>query len=90
MGSEAAKISDKLKLRLKCAGVEPLLVQPAEKERKIMKIVLWKKLQGKKLELWKMLPEEERGRQSLLSLGRRRSNATHRTLVWYGVASTKP
>jgi len=34
MGSEAAKISDKLKLRLKCAWVEPLLVQPAEKERK--------------------------------------------------------
>jgi len=34
MGSEAAKISDKLKLRLKCAGVEPLLVQPAEKVKK--------------------------------------------------------
>ena len=61
-----AKISEKLKLRLTCAGVEPLLVQPAEKEKR-MKIVLWKKLQGKKLELWKTLPEEERGRQSLLS-----------------------
>lgn len=89
-GVRGAKISDKLKLRLTCAGFEPLLVQPAEKEKKNENSTL-EEASGKETRTLEDASRRGEGKAEPSLLGRRRSNASHWAtlhcgVVWCGVA----